>query len=131
RMGDYHKQMVLSESVRYVGGASPSSTFTQQTAMQFPVINDPLKRDQWIAMELPDDYQIPLDAVSMVVESSDVDVPTCGMVVDEWPEQIPTKHITAGISINYDQPSNEAPQSIIMAVTPEIKSYWKWDDLME
>jgi hypothetical protein len=131
RMGEYHKQMLLSESVRYNSASTSPFVYTQQTAMQFPVINNPQKRDQWIAMELPKDYPIPLDAISMVVESSSTPIPTCGMVVDEWPEQIPIEQITTGISINYDTPSNEAPQAILLAVTPEITGQWKWDDLME
>jgi hypothetical protein len=40
-------------------------------------------------------------------------------------------NVTAGIAINYDQPSSEAPQSILLAVTPEQKSYWLWSDLMD
>jgi hypothetical protein len=103
--------------------------------LQFPVV-DPASNgtDRWIAMKLQADYKIPLDAISMVVESdgSQPTVPiTCGMVIDEWPEQIPINQVTAGIAINYDQPSSEAPQSIILAVTPQIKNYWLWNDLMD
>ena len=134
RMGEYHKQMVLAESVRYNPAATAAFEYTKQSVFQFPVVDTNTNgADRWIGMKLPATYKIPLDAISMVIESDGTSstIPTCGMVIDEWPEQIPIDKVTAGIAINYDQPSSEAPQNILLAITPEIKSYWLWDDLMD
>ena len=133
RIGEYHKQMVLAESVRYSSASTSSFAFTKQNVFQFPVKDTTTGTDRWIGMKLPTGYEIPPDAISMVIESDGTSsaIPTCGMVIDEWAEQIPIDQVTSGIAINYDQPSSEAPQSIILAVTPEIKSSWAWNDLMD
>ncbi|PBQ33646.1 hypothetical protein CNR22_18310 [Sphingobacteriaceae bacterium] len=133
RMGEYHKQMVIAESVRYSPASTSSFAFTKQNVFQFPVKDTTTGTDRWIGMKLPTGYEIPPDAISMIIESDGTSsaIPTCGMVIDEWAEQIPIDQVTSGIAINYDQPSSEAPQSIILAVTPEIKSSWAWNDLMD
>jgi len=134
RVGDYHKQMLLAESLRYDPTAMAPFAYTKQTVLQLPVVDaSATASDRWIGMKLPAGYKIPLDAVSMVLESdgSSTVLPDCGMVIDEWAEQIPLDQVTTGISINYDQPSSEAPQAILLAVTPAVKNYWDWTDLME
>jgi hypothetical protein len=54
-----------------------------------------------------------------------------GLLLDEWTESIPDPNVTTGIAMNYDDPNNEAPQSLLLAVTPEIKGSWLWNDLMD
>lgn len=127
RMGEYHKQMMLSESIA-------TRPFTTQRVLQFPVVDpSPTGTDRWVGMKLPTGYKIPADTISMVVEYNDTSgtAPTCGMVIDEWTEQIPVDNVTTGIAMHYDQPSNEAPQAILLATTPVLKNYWLWNDLMD
>lgn len=127
RMGEYHKQMLLSECIT-------GRTLTTQSVVQFPVVDQTAGGDdRWAAMKLPAGYKLPSDVLSLVVETDGVSTGTisCGMVIDEWPEQIPIDNVTAGIAVHYDQPSSEAPQSILMATTPVIKSKWLWNDLMD
>ncbi len=52
-----------------------------------------------------------------------------GLVIDEWSETIPNKVETSGIAIHYDQPNSEPPQTLLLAVSPQITGKWKWDDL--
>lgn len=131
RVGDYYKLTLLSEGACFV--SSSQSDYTSYKVIQFPLVNLQAADDRWIGMNLPPNYAIPKDAISMVVERGSVSFSNFmyGMVIDEWPEQIPIDSVTAGIAINYDQPSSEAPNSILLAVTPEVKNYWDWDDLME
>src|SRR5690606_8399768 len=45
-------------------------------------------------------------------------------------EIIPVKEETTGIAFHYNQPNASAPQSALLAVTPDITSRWQWDDLV-
>lgn len=126
RVGEYCKEMMLAESMF-------KTSFTTQRVVQMPVVDTTNFTDRWIAMQLPQGYEIPSDVVSIVIESdtTTATVPTCGMVIDEWTEKIPLPNITTGIAMHYDQPSNEAPQSVLLAVTPQVDGSWQWNDLMD
>ncbi|MEF8856504.1 MAG: hypothetical protein V5A16_03690, partial [Haloplanus sp.] len=41
-----------------------------------------------------------------------------GVFVDEHVERVPSDEVTTGLAINYDDPGNRAPQSILLAVPP-------------
>ena len=59
-----------------------------------------------------------------------------GIIIDAWPEFIPYKKQTAGMVFHCDQPDNEAPQSLLLALHPEfnIRSQgkrWGLKDVLE
>lgn len=124
RMGDYRKLMLLSETVT-------GRAFTTQRVAQLPFAG--AGNNRWLGMQLPPGYEIPGDTLSLVIEANDAGAqpPTCGFVVDEWTEQVPSENVTTGIAMHFDQPGNEAPQCILLAVTPEITGSWSWNDLMD
>jgi hypothetical protein len=41
-----------------------------------------------------------------------------GLFVDEWVENVPNEEETTGVALNYDDPGNRAPQSILLAAPP-------------
>jgi hypothetical protein len=45
-----------------------------------------------------------------------------GFVADEWAEQRPSRNQPAGLAVNYDAPQNEAPQCLLLCVTPSSGS---------
>jgi len=51
-----------------------------------------------------------------------------GLFVDEWTEGVPEDSETTGLALNYDDPGNRAPQSILVA-TPPADGEWSLDDL--
>lgn len=53
------------------------------------------------------------------------------MILDEWVEIIPYKNVHTGVAMHYNEPNAEAPNTLIMAVTPEETGQWRWDDLMD
>ena len=99
--------------------------------------------DHWVAVEFPpapsdnapDGLRPDGEYVSMVQAVPDSGftprTEQAGIVVDEWNEVIPGRVETTGIAINYDQPSSEPPQTLLLAVTPELTGSWKWDDLVD
>ena len=48
------------------------------------------------------------------------------LVVDSWTEQIPVAEETAGIALQYDAPSNRAPQVALLAVPPDVSADRPW-----
>lgn len=101
------------------------------------------ENEHWVAVEFPevkpedrdkpDIFKPEGDFLSVVQQIPDGYVPSgiqSGLVIDEWSEVIPNKVETTGIAINYNQPNTEPPQTLLLAISPEITGSWKWDDLV-
>src|SRR5262249_31301089 len=55
-----------------------------------------------------------------------------GMLIDEWPELIPDPFPTAAIGLHYHSPRPRPPQSIILALPPELRQEnWRFDDVVD
>ena len=63
------------------------------------------------------------------VSAPDYSKPVSGMMIDEWTEFIPSQKETTGISFQFNRPNASPPQSILIAVPPEIKGKWNWQSL--
>ncbi|MEM7373632.1 MAG: hypothetical protein AAF587_33725 [Bacteroidota bacterium] len=108
---------------------------------QFPDIRPfqlPMETDaRWVGLEYdPSVYQPQEDKLSLVMLNADVlgdslASDQIGIVLDEWIEVLPQQEELTGITFNYDQPNAEAPQSILLAVTPQETNSWEWDDLVQ
>jgi hypothetical protein len=88
----------------------------------------------WVAVEFPETMKIDQDMVSITCMQPEVYDPAelqCGILLDEWTELVPDKQETTGIAFHYDQPNAMPPQALLLAVTPEIKGNWTWQDLMD
>ena len=104
--------------------------------------------DYWVAVEYPepeapaleggDEPPVPFipegDFLSILQWLPDggfqTDQPQGGLVVDEWPELIPSRQETTGIAVHYDQPNTEPPQTLLLAVSPQITGAWTWAKLV-
>jgi hypothetical protein len=53
--------------------------------------------------------------------------PWCGLMIDEWPEVIPARAETGGLTFHYDDPGAEAAQSLLLAVPPSDTNSWDLD----
>ncbi|HKE56579.1 MAG TPA: hypothetical protein VKB46_07755, partial [Pyrinomonadaceae bacterium] len=83
--------------------------------------------DRWVGLPLKDGKSIPGGKLSLVVQSAtpiDVRQPLAGVLIDEWVEVIPSPKETTGIALQYDQPNSAPPQTILIAVPPEVESPW-------
>ncbi len=97
--------------------------------LQLPYKND----DHWLGLPYPSDYVPSGDKLSIVLLNSSLlssQTVQAGLIIDEWLEIIPGKTETSGIVFNYNQPNATPPQSILLAVTPNITNEWEWDDLV-
>lgn len=97
--------------------------------------------DSWLAVEFPQQdaldptqpFNIEHDTLSITVHGDAAFAPTtaqCGLLLDDWIEDIPTRNETTGIAFNYDQPNVTPPQTLLLAVPPILKGHWTWDDLV-
>ena len=120
------------QKVRLYSDTLLESTTNNLKVTQLPV--NSVTDDRWLGMIVPSDYSPAGDTLSMVLElpdGNDAGGLQNGMLIDEWVETIPDKNVQTGVAMHYDQPNTEAPNSLIMAVTPEETGAWDWDDLMD
>jgi hypothetical protein len=89
--------------------------------------------DYWLGLPYPSDYVASGDKLSLVLLDTALlssQPVQASLIIDEWLEIIPGKRETSGIVFNYNQPNATPPQSILLAVTPNITNEWEWDDLV-
>ena len=55
----------------------------------------------------------------------------CGLLLDEWSELIPGPTVETGLTLNYDRPSSEAPQTMLLVTPTQFRGAWQWDDLVD
>ncbi len=124
-----------------------ADTFALQ-AIQLPRIED----DRWLGLRIPQIYRNPpapdqprvftleqhklllslhLDAAFADEPVFAADVPICGLLVDEWADEIPLPTVTSGITAHINRPNSEPPQSLLLAVSPVQQGNWSWDTLIE
>jgi hypothetical protein len=52
-----------------------------------------------------------------------------GLLVDEWPERIPSTQENAAVAFHYEEPKARAPQAVLLGVCPDDRRIWD-DDLV-
>jgi hypothetical protein len=56
--------------------------------------------------------------------------PRSGLVIDEWTEVVPVEKETTGVAFHYNRPNAQPPQALLLAVAPQLRGSWRWDDLV-
>jgi hypothetical protein len=90
--------------------------------------------DTWVGLPFADDDPRPDHALSVLVHAP---VPRAragtlaGFVVDEWTDRIPAAGGTAGVAFNFDEPGARAPQSVLIAVPPQLGEPWSDSALLD
>ena len=92
--------------------------------VQFPVNSE--GKQEWLGTQVSDGSLVKDAFVYMVMNPGTMaesmmmeDEPKmAGIVVDHWIERIPYQNQTAAVAFNYDQPDAEAPQTLLLAVSP-------------
>jgi hypothetical protein len=85
------------------------------------------ENDRWVGLPLENGKSLPGGKISIAVQSAanvDVRQPLAGVLIDEWVEVVPSATETTGIALQYDQPSGAPPQTILIAVPPEVDTPW-------
>jgi hypothetical protein len=83
--------------------------------------------DRWVGLPLKAGQSLPGGKLSLAVQSAapvDVKKSLAGLLIDEWVEVVPSATETTGIALQYDQPNAAPPQTILLAVPPEVDKPW-------
>jgi hypothetical protein len=85
------------------------------------------ENDRWVGLPLKTGQPLSGGKLSIAVQSSatvDVHRPLAGLLIDEWVEVVPNATETTGIALQYNQPNTAPPQTVLVAVPPEVRSPW-------
>ncbi|HJR51128.1 MAG TPA: hypothetical protein VJ794_08495, partial [Gemmatimonadales bacterium] len=92
--------------------------------------------DAWLALELPAGFD-PREAGDRLLYTASYpgggfdssDAAFGGLLLDEWTEVIPATRETAGLTFQYDRPSHEPPQTMLLVTPASAGRRWSWEDL--
>jgi hypothetical protein len=88
--------------------------------------------DKWLGLGIdtskpPDKGRV---AFACVTQGDPVnDNSYAGLLIDEWPERIPSTQENAAVAFHYEEPKARAPQALLLAVCPDNRETWD-DDLV-
>ncbi len=100
------------------------------TALQLPHDDT----NQWLALPFPSSASLDTETLLYTAHFA---VPftkgkrQCGILLDEWHEVIPAEKITTGLTFNYDRPSNEPPQAMLLVTPTDFRGAWQWADVLD
>ena len=131
KMKAFEQVGMLTETLYY----DPTSSLGTPPSMRMEPIQFPYRPDdRWLGTAFDSNLPIDGDKLSVVLNHSgtlDLTLPFSGIMIDDWVEKIPNPQETTGIAFGYDEPDTEPPQSLLLAVTPEITGNWSWNDLFD
>ncbi|HEY4302947.1 MAG TPA: hypothetical protein VGM82_00660 [Gemmatimonadaceae bacterium] len=120
---DLSRVLVGAEMLQ--SGTLPASTLVAQLPRT--------SGEKWLA--LPYGATAPNAELSIVMQTSgavDFTKPLAGLFADAWPEVVPNRTETTGMTFHFDAPGARPPQSILIAVTPEPpNATWTVNALLE
>jgi hypothetical protein len=108
-----------------LGNAEPA-----WTPLQLPFRPD----DRWLALQFPPEAAPDSERLLYTAHFASPfqkTAPQCGLLIDEWPEVIPSADQTTGIAFHYDRPNSEAPQTLLLVTPSEFRGAWQWADLVD
>jgi len=53
----------------------------------------------------------------------------CGLVLDDWTEDVPNDKLATGVAFHFNRPNATAPQALLLAVPPVRRGQWQWTEL--
>lgn len=112
-------------------GGSPTAG-TAESDVPLVVAQLPFRSsDRWVALPFVPGQSLAGRRVSLVSWGSvpSMTVPIAGLLIDEWTERVPSPTETTGLAFHVDEPEARAPQSILIAVAPDVSQPWTLDAL--
>jgi DNA uptake protein ComE-like DNA-binding protein len=124
------------------GAASPGLQTLSLRAAQLPSLEPGEIPRPWLALSdaergLRDEAGQALDRANLSIVAAIAPraadaaaTPLVGLVLDQWEERIPHREVTTGLSVHFDGPSTQAPQSLLLAVPGQLdRKHWHLEEL--
>jgi hypothetical protein len=92
----------------------------------------PVDQDNWLALEIDPTNPPPKGRVALACFTGGDPIKQenyAGLLVDEWPERIPSNLERAAVAFHYEEPRARAPQTLLLGVCPDGRATWD-DDLI-
>jgi len=95
---------------------------------QLPAVAD----DKWLGLGIdaahpPDKGRV---AFACVTQGDPVNQNNyAGLLIDEWPERIPSTSENAAVAFHYEEPKARAPEALLLGICPDGRRFWD-DDLV-
>jgi hypothetical protein len=125
RPGAADLSRVVSASEMLLSGITPASAIVAQLPRA--------TGEKWLALQYGS--AVPNAELSIVAETSgavDFTKPISGIFADAWPEVVPNRTETTGMTFHFDAPGARPPQSILIAVQPEPPNTgWSVNTMLE
>jgi hypothetical protein len=105
--------------------AGPASASNTTLLGQLPLVAG----DRWLGLPI-DPANPPVKgrvALACFAAGAPSQTPYAGLLVDEWPERIPSTAETASVVFHYEEPKARAPQVCLLAVCPDGRAAWDAD----
>ena len=95
----------------------------------------------WLALDFPKEDAPDGERLAYVAFARagyDPSAARCGLLLDDWAETIPAieadepgpQH-TTGVAFNFDRPSQEPPQAMLLLTPAQWDGVWSWDDVVQ
>jgi hypothetical protein len=109
--------LLLSEVV--AGAALPAVRIAQLPAVT---------NDRWLALPPEPGARAVNGRLALVAhvvgDIGDTTVSWSGLLVDAWPERVPSTTESAGVAFHHQEPKSRAPQALLLAVCPDLARGW-------
>jgi hypothetical protein len=119
----------LDAAIRYADAMGTGEQLNLRVA-QLPYQD----RDRWVGLPLAGDQPLSASRFSLIVQSTpslDLARPLAGLLIDEWVEVLPSAVETTGMVFQFDQPNAAPPQSVLLAVPPDLDAGWTLQALQQ
>ncbi len=103
--------------------------------LRFNVVQLPFEStERWVALPFDKDNKPSNGKLSLVFTpygNPDFATNLSGLTIDDWTEVIPSGEETTGVAFHYDGPNSEAPQAVLLAVSPGSGPTWELEAIID
>ena len=117
------------ETIRLLNEAMNATTLDIEP-LQIPYRD----KDSWLGVDFKPGFSIDHDTISLVLHAPqgfNAAGAQTGLLLDQWIESIPNEEEVTGITFNFNNPNSVPPQTVLLAVTPQVTGHWTWDHLVD
>jgi hypothetical protein len=118
----------LNEVLLYAETIGAADTLGFQVA-QLPLPESSMAPDRWVGLATDVLKGGKMSLVAHAPLEFDPEKSLAGLLIDAWDEVVPNRAETTAVAFHYDAPGAQAPQAILLAVSPDLNRQWDEETL--